>query len=182
MFDPSKAKKDKEEKAARRKALANVKQWALNCIPPELQPGLLLDVKEVICGDPTCAPVDTVITIVYKDGGRGIIYYFLYYDYYYHENSNILKLIIYNKNLGMFGIPLDPIDVQPDDVTEAFPTVGKSLIIMIIIIILYLIFDIVIYIYINLSVKIIYHRCFKCLVSWRRGRLAPSSTASLPSG
>jgi len=93
MFDPTKAKKDKEEKAARRKALSNVKGWAMNAIPMELQAGLIMDVKEVICGDPNCAPIDTVITLVWKDGGR-----------------------------GMFGFPLDPLDVQPDDVIEMFPT------------------------------------------------------------
>ena len=25
--------------------------------------GLMIDVKEVICGDPTCSPIDTLVTI-----------------------------------------------------------------------------------------------------------------------
>lgn len=93
MFDPNKAKAEKAEKAARRKALATIKQWALTIIPIDIQPGLLLDVKEVICGDPNCAPIDTVVTLVWKDGGR-----------------------------GMFALPLDPMDVQQEDLAEMFPT------------------------------------------------------------
>lgn len=31
-----------------------------------------MDVKEVQCGDPSCAPVDTVFTLVWGDGGRGV--------------------------------------------------------------------------------------------------------------
>jgi len=34
--------------------------------------GLLLDVKEVQCGDPNCAPIDTVFTLVWSEGGRGV--------------------------------------------------------------------------------------------------------------
>jgi len=93
MFDPNKAKKDKAEKATRKKQLSVVKQWCLTVIPQELHPGLLLDTKEIICGDPTCAPIDTVVTMVWKDGGR-----------------------------GMFAMPLDPMDVTQDDVVDLMPT------------------------------------------------------------
>ena len=32
--------------------------------------GLMLDINEVVCGDPTCAPVDTVFTLVWQTGGK----------------------------------------------------------------------------------------------------------------
>ena len=57
MFDPSKAKTSKDEKVARRKALATIKSWCLAVIPIEIQEGLIIDVKEIVCGDPSCAPV-----------------------------------------------------------------------------------------------------------------------------
>ena len=58
----------------------------------DLQTELLIDVKDVVCGDPSCAPIDTVITLVWNNGGR-----------------------------GMFGIPLDPIEITQQDVTEYMP-------------------------------------------------------------
>jgi len=41
-------------------------------LPPSSYPGLLLDVKEVACGDPNCSPIDTVFTLVWSEGGRGV--------------------------------------------------------------------------------------------------------------
>ena len=64
----------------------------------------MIDVKEVICGDPNCAPIDTVITLVWKDGGRGI-----------------------------FALPMDPKDLQKEDLVEMFPVrmiMAKWLILM----------------------------------------------------
>jgi hypothetical protein len=34
--------------------------------------GLLVDVAEVACGDPSCAPIDTVFTLVWQSGGKGV--------------------------------------------------------------------------------------------------------------
>ena len=69
MFDPAKASQAKLAAAAKKRAEANVKEKCIQAVPMDLQEGLLIDVKEVICGDPSCAPVDTVITLVWKDGG-----------------------------------------------------------------------------------------------------------------
>ena len=63
MFDPAKAKSSKDEKAARRKALATIKGWCLAVIPIEIHEGLILDVKEIVCGDPSCAPVSCNIAV-----------------------------------------------------------------------------------------------------------------------
>ena len=69
MFDPTKASKAKAEAAEKKKAATAVKEKCIKLIPIDLQEGLLIDVKEVICGDPSCAPVDTVITLVWGEGG-----------------------------------------------------------------------------------------------------------------
>lgn len=33
---------------------------------------MIIDVNEVVCGDPTCAPIDTVFTLVWESGGKGV--------------------------------------------------------------------------------------------------------------
>lgn len=70
MFDPSKASKAKLVAAAKKRAEASVREKCIQLIPMELQEGLLIDAKEVVCGDPSCAPVDTVITLVWESGGK----------------------------------------------------------------------------------------------------------------
>jgi hypothetical protein len=63
MFDPAAAKADKEAKAKKKKIIAEIVNWSNTIVPVELQDGLLIDVKEVQCGDPSCAPIDTVFTM-----------------------------------------------------------------------------------------------------------------------
>ena len=65
MFVPKSKEDKKAEKAAQKKALGDVRGWCLSCIAPELQEGLQVDVSEVACGDPSCAPVDTIITLIW---------------------------------------------------------------------------------------------------------------------
>ena len=72
MFDPSKTLKDKAEKAVKKKAIENLKAWSLPLIPSDLQEGLIIDVNEVQCRDPTCAPIDTVFTFVWASTGKGL--------------------------------------------------------------------------------------------------------------
>ena len=92
MFDPSKAKAEKIAKQSVKKALADIKLWANFLIPVELQDGLIMDVKEVVCGDPTCAPIDTVFTLLWTSGR------------------------------GMFAIPFSPEEIQTqEELAELFP-------------------------------------------------------------
>jgi hypothetical protein len=66
MFVPGKVDEKKAEKGAIKKALAQVKEWTLSLMADELHKGLILDINEVVCGDPTCAPIDTVFTLVWS--------------------------------------------------------------------------------------------------------------------
>ena len=92
MFDPGALKGEKAEKAQRNKAIKQLRDWSMSIIPVELQEGLDLDIREVVCGDPSCAPVDTIFTLVWESGGKGI-----------------------------FAIPSIAKEVEQDDLIEQFP-------------------------------------------------------------
>eukprot|EP01041_Mallomonas_annulata_P000482 gene482-902_t len=94
MFNPAAVQKSKGEAQAKKKAIKHVKEMCLQIIPKELQEGLVLDVNEQVCGDPSCSPVDTIIMIFYENGGR-----------------------------GMFGVPAEATEVQFEDLEELFPDV-----------------------------------------------------------
>jgi hypothetical protein len=66
MFIPKSKEDKKTEKAAQKKVLSELRDWCLSSIAHELHDGLTVDVSEVACGDPTCAPVDTVFTLIWK--------------------------------------------------------------------------------------------------------------------
>jgi hypothetical protein len=92
MFNPNKAAKDKSEKTAKKKAIDDLRSWSLSIIPLELQDGLIIDISEVQCGDPSCAPVDTVFTLVWSGTGK-----------------------------GLFAIPATAAEINQDDLIEFFP-------------------------------------------------------------
>lgn len=93
MFDPAAQAAKKAEAAKKKKAASAVKEKCYKIIPIELQEDLLIDVKEVICGDPECAPIDTVITMVWNN----------------------------SQGRGMFGIPMAPDEIVDDDIIDFFP-------------------------------------------------------------
>ena len=92
MFNPGGVSAAKTEKARLKKEAERVKQLALQLIPQELQVGLIINIKEVQCGDPSCAPIDTLFQLVWNNGGR-----------------------------GMFGIPAESKEVNEEMLLEEFP-------------------------------------------------------------
>mmetsp|Transcript_20631 Transcript_20631/g.25515 ORF Transcript_20631/g.25515 Transcript_20631/m.25515 type:complete len:200 (-) Transcript_20631:424-1023(-) len=96
MFLPkSQAEKSKEaaDKAKKKKATEQVENWSKEAIPPKIRGGVQINVQEVQCGDPDCAPIDTAIAIMFPSGGR-----------------------------GMMGIPMEVQEVTREDLLEGFPT------------------------------------------------------------
>jgi len=87
--DAAKAKADAE----RNQAYSRIEDWAREEIPLSIRDGVNISVQEVICGDPTCAPIDTAIAIIFPSGGR-----------------------------GMMGLPAESKDVLKEDLLEGFPT------------------------------------------------------------
>lgn len=65
MFDPNAM----QDKAAERRECERVKLLAWNLIPEAQKVGLYLNVAQVVCGDPTCAPIDTVLTLTWQAPG-----------------------------------------------------------------------------------------------------------------
>ena len=52
----------------KRAAIAQVKKWAESYIPAEVLQNhdCIVDVSEIQCGDPNCAPIDTVVRLLFK--------------------------------------------------------------------------------------------------------------------
>ena len=67
MFNP--AVDQKAEKAKIRKECARIRDLALELIPEAQRVGLHLNVQEIMCGDPECAPIDTVIQLTWEAPG-----------------------------------------------------------------------------------------------------------------
>lgn len=95
MFDPNKISKEKAQKALKKKALVEVREWCDKLIPTSVKTGLTFDVKEVVCGDPSCAPIDTVFTFLWENNGK--------------------------TGKGMFAIPYSVDEVQEEDIIDSFP-------------------------------------------------------------
>jgi len=71
MFDP-KAAMERNEKA---RAQRQIVEWARDGLPGVVREALGTDpvhvqmnVREVLCGDPTCSPIDTVLMFIFKNG------------------------------------------------------------------------------------------------------------------
>jgi hypothetical protein len=93
-FLPSNITKQKKEEQKRREIYARIEQYALNCMSPSIRQceGLEISVQEFQCGDPSCSPVDTAVTITFARGG------------------------------GMFGIPNEAKDITEEELKTYFPT------------------------------------------------------------
>jgi hypothetical protein len=92
MFDPNALASEKALRQQRKRARTDIKNWSMLLVPENLRDGLIMDVKDIICGDPNCAPVDTVFTLVWGEGGRGV-----------------------------FALPFAPEELGQEDMKEMFP-------------------------------------------------------------
>lgn len=92
MFLPEDDGATRKAEDARNAGYAQVEAWSLDLIPADIRTGAIVSVQEVQCGDPTCAPIDTAVTIVFESGGG-----------------------------GMFGIPAEAKDVEQKHIKASFP-------------------------------------------------------------
>lgn len=51
--------------AQRRDAYQRIEQWSSEAVPSDIREGLQISIQEVQCGDPTCAPIDTAVAILF---------------------------------------------------------------------------------------------------------------------
>ncbi len=56
----------REAEQARREAYSRIEAWVLDAIPANYRRGAVVSVQEVVCGDPSCSPVDTAIAILFE--------------------------------------------------------------------------------------------------------------------
>ena len=61
LFDPAKVAEKRRLDSEKREALARIKAWAEEPLPEPARGRLKVTVNEVVCGDPACAPIDTVV-------------------------------------------------------------------------------------------------------------------------
>mmetsp|Transcript_3587 Transcript_3587/g.6788 ORF Transcript_3587/g.6788 Transcript_3587/m.6788 type:complete len:197 (-) Transcript_3587:83-673(-) len=92
MFLPSSAASRSGEEERRRQAYSKVEGYIMERIPAECRSEAQVVVQEVQCGDPSCSPIDTGITVLFNSGGR-----------------------------GMFGVPVAPADFEAEDLDEFCP-------------------------------------------------------------
>eukprot|EP00620_Florenciella_sp_RCC1587_P020173 CAMPEP_0182557610 /NCGR_PEP_ID=MMETSP1324-20130603/1453_1 /TAXON_ID=236786 /ORGANISM="Florenciella sp., Strain RCC1587" /LENGTH=397 /DNA_ID=CAMNT_0024769687 /DNA_START=38 /DNA_END=1233 /DNA_ORIENTATION=+ len=69
MFDPATAAKKKALTGAKKTAQTNIKAWVMEFLPEPIRPEIQsISIAEFQCGDPSCSPVDTGITLMLKNG------------------------------------------------------------------------------------------------------------------
>ena len=56
----------KKEEELRRDAYRRLEEWALELVPSNIRKGVTINVQEVICGDPSCSPVDTAVAVLFE--------------------------------------------------------------------------------------------------------------------
>lgn len=95
MFNPEASALDEKKVAdeRRKKAFRNIDKWSLELMPEHIRADAQVSAQEVICGDPTCAPIDTAITIVFSSGSD-----------------------------GMIGLPMEAYEVTQEELASKFPT------------------------------------------------------------
>jgi hypothetical protein len=55
-----------EELEAKQRIFRRIEEWSMSEIPLALQADCTVSVQEVQCGDPQCAPIDTVVTLLFE--------------------------------------------------------------------------------------------------------------------
>ena len=61
MFLPGRSVQD--EKAKLQQAYKKIEAMCTNLLPPPLRAACTISAQEVQCGDPQCAPIDTMVTL-----------------------------------------------------------------------------------------------------------------------
>jgi hypothetical protein len=93
MFLPGRSVEDEKKKL--QLAYKKIEEYCLQLMPedpPAIRDECTISAQEVQCGDPQCAPIDTMITLLFKSGGQ-----------------------------GFFGLPMEAKDVTLEHLQEAFP-------------------------------------------------------------
>eukprot|EP00957_Ditylum_brightwellii_P125183 9543686-Ditylum_brightwellii.AAC.1 len=69
MFLPksdAEANAEAKAEAERKAAYIRIEKWSIDAVPSAISGDVQINVQEVQCGDPDCAPIDTAIAIVFS--------------------------------------------------------------------------------------------------------------------
>jgi hypothetical protein len=78
MFDPTRftgvggkggsSSSNNDEEVKKKAAIQQIERWALAMIESEtIRNACIISIQEIICGDPSCAPVDTVVVFTFEE-------------------------------------------------------------------------------------------------------------------
>lgn len=59
----------------RKEAFRNIEKWSLELMPEAIRDDAFISSQEVVCGDPECSPIDTLVSIIFDSdigGSMGI--------------------------------------------------------------------------------------------------------------
>mmetsp|Transcript_13910 Transcript_13910/g.39068 ORF Transcript_13910/g.39068 Transcript_13910/m.39068 type:complete len:188 (-) Transcript_13910:575-1138(-) len=94
MFLPEAVNEKNAADEARKEAYRKIDQWSLELMPEAIRGDAQVSAQEIVCGDPECAPIDTVVTFVFMNGKD-----------------------------GMIGLPMEAREVTKEELASRFPTV-----------------------------------------------------------
>ena len=68
MFLPNASALDEKKIAEnrRKEAFRNIEKWSLEFVPESMRDDAVISSQEMVCGDPECSPIDTIISIVFQ--------------------------------------------------------------------------------------------------------------------
>ena len=64
MFLPG--RDSQQERVEKQKVVKKVENWAEELIPEPIRKDCQVSIQEVLCGDPNCSPVDTLVTLLFS--------------------------------------------------------------------------------------------------------------------
>ena len=132
MFLPDRSLVDEKEK--RQKSYQQIEAYCSSLIESnEIKDACIISVQEVVCGDPQCAPIDTMITLSFPSyvsfhlpvlplfGVTMHVQYFIFKKYLIIDPL-LLSLRSYpSGGQGMFALPMEPQQVTLEILQENFP-------------------------------------------------------------
>ena len=67
MFNPDQGAMEEKRLAEeqRKQAFRQIEKWATDLVPANIRSAAVVSVEEFQCGDPTCAPIDTAVRIMF---------------------------------------------------------------------------------------------------------------------
>lgn len=93
MFNPEKLNEKNVADERRKEAYKKIDQWSLELMPEPIREDAQVSAQEIVCGDPECSPIDTLVTIVFANGKD-----------------------------GMLGLPMEAWEVTKEELANKFPT------------------------------------------------------------